>query len=262
MAHEIGHHLYQGTAVENILRPMVNTALAASFPAYEKEDQPNKDSLVKAVTRWAEEIFCDIFGIALLGPCYTYAYIEAYDLSVVLDSAGKISEERIRLRTDFYERHPSHVFRLQQQAMFLHESPWWDHMASRSARYVGLLQAVDVFPMEAHIQINPKLGSLVPALNAVMPEVRRAIGAAFDGVDDGFASFSKLNPTVQDYLANGIVPSTLNIRTGKQPDDTKAFPASPFVLLNSGMEFYLTRTNQLIKSISGEDVTAYPRRLH
>ena len=37
---------------------------------------------------------------------------------------------------------------------------------------------------------------------------------------------------------------------------------SPLVLLNSGMEFYLTRVNELMRSIRDEDETIYPRRLH
>ena len=34
------------------------------------------------------------------------------------------------------------------------------------------------------------------------------------------------------------------------------------VLLNSGMDFYLSRINELIGSIPDEDVDSYPKRLH
>ena len=92
------------------------------------------------MTRWSEEIFCDLFGVILLGPCYTYAYIEAYDLSAILDSAGAISQERMQPRMEFYEHHPSHIFRLQQQSVFLRESHWWDHICKSQARFSTLLQ--------------------------------------------------------------------------------------------------------------------------
>jgi len=95
-----------------------------------------------------------------------------------------------------------------------------------------------------------------------MPEIRRVIGNTFEGVDCGFVLFSQLNNTIQKYLANGIVPSTLNVRYGNRPEEVTMVSPSPLVLLNSGMEFYLTRVNELMCSIRDEDETMFPRRLH
>ena len=53
-----------------------------------------------------------------------------------------------------------------------------------------------------------------------------------------------------EYLAAGVVPSTLNIRTGARPDEIATVAASPLVLLNSGMEFYLNRIDDLMRSYS------------
>src|SRR5260370_24480618 len=83
-----------------------------------------------------------------------------------------------------------------------------------------------------------------------------------DGVDDEFVAFSQLNETVQEYLANGVVPSTVNVRVGNGPDDVITVPASPLVLLNAGMEFYLSRIDELMRSIPGEDENQFDRRLH
>jgi hypothetical protein len=63
-------------------------------------------------------------------------------------------------------------------------------------------------------------------------------------------------------LAAGVVPSTLNVRTGNKPEDVTSVSVSPLVLLNAGMEFYLTRINELIRSIRGEDGRLFDRRLH
>jgi hypothetical protein len=262
VAHEMGHFVYRDKALESCIQTEADKALKSQFSNYEEQSQEYKDRCIRSLTRWAEELFCDLFGVMLLGPCYTYAYIEAYDLSAVLDSAGLISDERMHPRMEFYENHPSHMFRLQQQSGFLRASHWWDHICESQARFSTLLQALVGLQIEAHVAQNPKVGRLMHALSATVPEIRKAAFAVFDGVDDWYASFSQLNRFVQDYLAAGVVPSTLNVRVGNGTDDVATLPASPLVLLNSGMEFYLTRIDELMRSIPGEDETIFDRRLH
>ena len=261
VAHEMGHFVYRDKTFESSLQTAADTALKSVFENYEGQSQEQKDRLIRCVARWAEELFCDLFGVMLLGPCYTFAYIEAYDLSAVLDSAGAISEERMQPRMEFYEYHPSHIFRLQQQSVFLRESHWWDHICKSQARFSTLLQLLRCIETDAHVAQNPTVGRLVPALSAIVPEIRKAAFTAFEEVDDGFALFSQLNRFVRDYLAAGVVPSTLNIRISNDTDDVVAVSAPPLVLLNSGMEFYLTRTDELIRSIQGEDQNQFDCRL-
>jgi hypothetical protein len=259
VAHEAGHCLFRGMAPEKRVREAISSAFVG-LPGNIKENE--KDALIKQITLWAGEIFCDLFGVMLIGPCYTYAYIEAYDLSVVLDREGQVSNERLNPRLKFYAKYPSHLFRLQQQAVFLRESHWWDRIVKTPSRSSRLLDAIKDIPVEAHIANNPISGKFIPVLNATLPIVKEELGRAFDDVDDEYASFSALNSTVQDCLANGVVPSTLNIRTGEGPDDTTTYSASPLVLLNSGMEFYLTRIDELIGSIPDEGPDSFSRRLH
>jgi hypothetical protein len=198
----------------------------------------------------------------LIGPCYTYAFIEAYDLSVVLDSSGALLDEMVPGLLQFYETYPSFIFRLQQQSVLLRGLPWWARIDQNLSRSASLLKAIRDVPMETHVEGNEPHGANIRVLEAILPDVRQTIGVAFDGVDDGFAEFTQLNSKVQDYLANGVVPSTLNIRKGDKPEDTDTFTASPLVLLNSGVEFYLTRIDELMGSIKGEDLNSYPKRLH
>jgi hypothetical protein len=225
-------------------------------------DPVKKDILIKQMTLWAEEIFCDLFGIMLIGPCYSYAFIEAYDLSVVLDASGSILEEMVPGLLQFYDKYPSFIFRLQQQSDLLRGLPWWACIDQNPSRSAALLKAVRGIPMEKHVRANVLQGANLRVLEAILADIRQAISIAFDGVDNGFAEFSQLNSTVQAYLANGVVPSTLNIRYGERPEDTNTFTASPLVLLNSGLEFYLTGIDELMGSIKGEDVNSYLRRLH
>lgn len=261
IAHEIGHHVYRQQALEVPLRSGIDDSLSKSIPDYATKDEAQKGGIITAVTRWAEELFCDFFGIQLVGPAYSCAYIEAYDLYAVLNNDGAPSDERLLLRLDFYEKHPSHIYRLKQQAIFLRESSWWDQLESFSSRFAGMLQTLIDLELNTHYQ-SLNLGGLVPALDSVIPEIKRAIGVAFTGVDDGFTEFQQLNPTIQQYLSNGIVPSTLVVRTGSEATDVEIVPASPFVLLNSGMQFYLTEIDSFMQSIAGEPVDNFSRRLH
>jgi hypothetical protein len=263
VAHEMGHYKYRGMPLESNLRKRVDSAFK-SLPTNSDQtpDVDKKDALIKQLTLWAEEIFCDLFGVMLIGPCYTYAYVEAYDLSAVLDCSGNLSEERFLESLRFYGTYPSHIFRLQQQSLLLRGLPWWGHLDKSSSRFSILLKAIQGIPMGTHIKENQSRAIYIRLLEVILPEIKEATGNAFDGVDDGFVSFSKLNPVVQDYLAAGVVPSTLNVRIGNEPDDVTTVPASPLVLLNAGMEFYLTRVNELIRSIQGEDENLFDRRLH
>jgi hypothetical protein len=262
VAHEMGHHIYRRMAYGAALQVKADAALKSGSSTYEQMEQGQKDVVIKALTQWSEEIFCDLFGAMLLGPCYPYSYIEAYDLSAILDCNGLVSGDRILPFIGFYEKYPSEIFRLQQQSIFLRESPWWDHISKSSARYATLLKVLHNMPIDAHVKENDKLGYLIPVLDSIMPEIRGVIGNTFEGVDCGFVLFSQLNNTIQKYLANGIVPSTLNVRYGNRPEEVTMVSPSPLVLLNSGMEFYLTRVNELMCSIRDEDETMFPRRLH
>lgn len=267
VAHEMGHYRYRRLPLAKKLKARVDEAVR-DLPGFEDKADELADALINRLAIWAEELFCDLFGVMLIGPCYTYAYIEAYDLSVILDSSGQLSDERLLPRLEFYEKYPSHIFRLQQQAALLRGTEWWGYItASRAgkepSRSATLLSRVRELPLELHIQNNEKQGKLIPVLETILPMIRAAIGETFDGVDDGFACFSGVNQTIQAYLAAGIVPSTLNVRRkGGKREETDPFPASPLVLLNSGMDFYLNRISDLIGSIPGEKNSSYERRLH
>lgn len=260
VAHEMGHYKYRGSTLEIGLKAKIDAAFRSLPSSVDQErDDASKDALIKRLTLWAEEIFCDLFGVMLIGPCYSHAYIEAYDLTAILDSSGAISNERLLPRLEFYDKYPSHIYRLQQQSSLLRGSQWWANISRGSSRSSILLNQTQGISIDTHIMENRVQGRYIPLLEAILPEVNKAIGEAFDGVDDEFVSFSRLNRTVQDYLANGVVPSTLNVRVG---NDVMAIPASPVVLLNSGMDFYLNRVDELIRSIRGEDEGLFGRRLH
>src|ERR1700733_1584138 len=142
IAHEIGHYVYRQQALDVLLRSKIDDSLSKTIDGYANKDEAKKGGMITEVIRWAEELFCDFFGTQLVGPAYSCAYIEAYDLYAVLDDDGNLSDERLLLRLDFYEKHPSHIYRLKQQAIFLQESSWWDHLDVFSSRFAGMLRTL------------------------------------------------------------------------------------------------------------------------
>jgi hypothetical protein len=76
----------------------------------------------------------------MVGFCYSFAFIELFDISKALDEAGKLT--RSQGMTDFDE-YPPHLFRLQQQVAILKKDKWWDELKSVDTHYVHLLERVD-----------------------------------------------------------------------------------------------------------------------
>jgi hypothetical protein len=261
VAHEIGHFVYRETNRGDFIRAEAAVAIRSRFANGSFESDPDRtDRRVKTVSDWAEEIFCDLFGVMLLGPCYTYAYIEAFDLSSVLDVNGELSIERSDSRLGFHASYPSHLFRIHQQAILLRESSWWPRIERATNRYSVLVRKVLEIPMDKYLTDGTK--EIVLALLDIVPEVRAAIGEVFTGIDEGYSSFAQINDAVQEYLGHGVVPSSVNISMSRSSGETTVVHPTPVVLLNSGMEFYLTRIDDLIHAIPSEDVNSYDRRLH
>jgi hypothetical protein len=262
VAHEIAHYRYRGTDLESSLNSKLKPELSVVAASQSSLNQPQRDAMVKQALLWAEEIFCDLFAVMLIGPAYSYAYIEAYDLTVILDDDGEVSQDRFLQRLEFYAAHPSHIFRVQQQSKLLRETAWWDPISRGASRPAVLLGRVLDLPLKSHLDQNGLLAPYIQVIDRAVPFIKTLLGRAFDGVDDGFESYRVLGPTIHDYLMNGIVPSILNVPTGDGRDEVLELPVAPMVLLNSGIEFYLTRLNDLIRAISTTDVDSYPRRLH
>ena len=48
---------------------------------------------------WAEELFCDLFGVDLLGPSFVFASIELFDLGSLWSPDAELNQEGLRSYT-------------------------------------------------------------------------------------------------------------------------------------------------------------------
>lgn len=126
-------------------------------------------------------------------------------------------------------------------------------------RHACLLTNLILIPNEHYEEANRGNSGQVQAFLKTEPEVSRILGEAVGTLDDGAYQFELLNETILQYLEEGIVPSTLNVR---QRDATEVgITPSAVTLLNSGMNFYLERVPALMKRIKDENIDSTERRV-
>jgi len=258
IAHEMGHYV---AAKKRFLAYILGEA-ETSLKLTMKEKYPkDKDSflLPARLAKWAEELFCDLFAIQLVGPCYAFAYIELYDQLQLLKFDGTLHHERLKTGLDFYPLYPSHPFRVQRQAVMLKNSGWWPHLRKMKTRHAGLLEHLIAVSDDDHKDANSDKRQLIEAFLLIVPEVGRFVGEVTGNLDDHVHEFGALNSTILEYLKNGIVPSTLNVRVG---DKVETGVRPSFVtLVNSGVSFYLERIPTLISRIAGATIDSTEHRV-
>ena len=115
-AHEIAEYVYAENSLNNLLQPEAEVALQGVLgQEYESRDKTQKSSCIDTVLGWAKELFCDLFAVQLIGPSYTLAYVELFDLPNLLDRGGSVAISTARPPMRFYDKHPSHPFRVKHQ---------------------------------------------------------------------------------------------------------------------------------------------------
>ena len=247
IAHEMGHYV---AAKKRFLAHILGEAEEALKQTMKESYRKDGDSLLLPykLAKWAEELFCDLFAVQLVGPCFAFAYIELYDQLQLLKFDGALHRERLKTGLEFYSKYPSHPFRVQRQAVMLKNSPWWQHIRTMKTRHARLLEQIVDLEDDSHKDANGDKRKQVEAFLAIIPAIVRFLGEITGNLDDHVHEFAALNPTILQYLENGIVPSTLNVRRGEKIE-TGVRP-SFVTLVNCGVSFYLERVPALIKRIA------------
>jgi hypothetical protein len=257
LAHEIGEYAYAKRNIEATLAPYAAVALEKYMgEAFTRQTLAVQSRVRNTLLRLAKEIFCDLFAVRLIGPCYCFAYIELFDMTNLLDKNGVLAVgENAKPPLQSYRDHPSHPFRIKEQARLLKREGWWDLIADLDSRQYAVLRELADLDENAFIKAESSAGGAgmpyVQGLLDLLPQVNQQIGDVTYGLDPNLLDYATLWKPIGEYLRNGIVPSTLNVKNS----DALHQDVNPtaITLLNASYRFYLEGVEVLMSGIKGQD---------
>jgi hypothetical protein len=260
LVHEIGEYAYAQRGIEPTLAAEAAAALERHIGGkFSASPLILQRRMTQTVVQWAKEIFCDLFAIRLIGPCFSFAYIELFDLANLLNKDGSlIVGDNARPQFQSYGAHPSHPFRVKAQSELLREEGWWDLIKDLDSRQCAVLQALLSLDSNAFIEAEEAAGGdripFVKALFDVLPQTKKQVGDITEGIDPGLHGYSLLWKSIAEYLRNGIVPSTLNV-ISTDGALQEVHPTS-ITLLNASYRFYLEGIEDLMSRIKGQNLSS------
>ena len=251
ICHEIGHFVFEQLGLEGRLRGRIEAALRSPGTALSSGDLSWCSQRVWA---WVEEIFCDRFAIGLIGPAFSFSYIEMFDVLGVAD------EDQIN---DFSDTHPSDSCRFREHYEQLQSAGWWSLLDQRTSTFSGLIRKLAGIPTNRYrYESNDRPRKLakraLTAFGKVRPFVGKLIANVFSGSQCRFHGDQDLGcvKEIEKYLSWGVVPATIiRNRTSYQPN--------PALLVNAGYLFYLEQIPALegrIRQSRQEQTRAVSRR--
>lgn len=239
--HELGHFIFEETEkirdLETIVSDTVNTIRTATLTT--------ADLLwvQQTVLRWAEEIFCDLFAIRLVGPAYTFAYLEL--LNVIGGTNTKIA-------SGFHSTHPADACRLREHLAKL-RSDGWSNILDLDIEHCDLLKTLaGINDSEYRLVLADASlsgSALIQAFIRILPEVRKLSEECFSHNNQAPARLRDRIEHVYSCLEQGIIPSAAFDE--QQP----SFLPDMVALTNAAFAFYLEAMSRLIKNIDGETET-------
>lgn len=255
LAHEIGHFVYQERNISLQFRPPVFRAIAPlDGTQLSKQDFT---WCMDCVLQWCEEIYCDLFALWLIGPAFSFAFIELFSLTRLapLPASAAASLSPIASKANFRQSHPAEAFRLAAHLRFL-KSPdlgWWDGIGGvkdSPSHYVRLLADAEALPQSCFTfpskNEQPRARVALAAFFQVVAEVEKAVRDTFTGVPSEADSFFCQQQAIREYLSHGVVPSRLV---------SGSFSGTPSAaaVVNSAYLFCLDHLDDLIGKIQGAD---------
>ncbi len=202
IARETGHHVFDHAvpAIAEAIEPDIRQCLERS--------RGTLGELAWSADRlraWARELFCDLWATWAIGPFYLFAYIDTFDLPRILTADGR----EMHLECAFSTAAPSHVFRLQQQVIWLKTLGWWDRVSAVRSHYVEVLEAASTVPESAFRFVDSDHSiAAAEALADFFPIAEKIAGiirALVDADSSAAANLESIETDLAGYLAKGIV---------------------------------------------------------
>jgi hypothetical protein len=195
------------------------------------------------------------------------AYIELFGLTTVLDPAISPNYALTPEFCEFSASHPADLFRLKQHVALLRELgydrkgrkvTWWDEVEGFQTHYVEVLKAAasigdTEYTSSPDQRAHQYYEETRKAFFSLAITVRTSVTNTVGGIDSGLHGFQLFRQSIEEYLSNGVVPSTVLVR------GHLCYPA-PVAVLNASWKFYLESLDTLIGRIEGQDPSSVSDR--
>jgi hypothetical protein len=233
--HEVGHFVFATLESARRLLPDVNQALASVvLPApFESLEEPAKKWLRGHLLAWSEETYCDLFALSLIGPAYSLASMELFNLLALLDKPDSLCW--------FSKEHPAEAYRFAEQLRYLQATGWWEASGEPRTEHHARIEALASKPEGSYTypEVFAPLGDpLIQAFLRLRQRVRELVEETCGGLSPRVEAFTKYGPTIQKYLLYATVPSTLTIGGESHHPD-------PVAIVNASLLFSLASLTAL-----------------
>jgi dCTP deaminase len=249
--HEMGHYVFGDLKLAQKFRSKIDALLLKRYST--KLGTEKRGTLADAMTFWAEELFCDVFAVRLIGFCFSLAFVELFDIATVLDENGTYEGSRAG-KQRFFDQYPPDLFRLRLQVSVLKSDGWWDKLQSEAgnSHYVATLKAAEglkdrdfIFP-KGYSPANR--GDVRAIFQDFVPTIIEEVNNATVKTHSRAPEWKNQGALIEKYLENGVVPSTL------VPDGTEEpVVPDPIAILNASYRFYIGSLPRLISRIEKAD---------
>lgn len=233
ICHELGHFAFEELARGAHLSPHIDLALKKTVKSFDKAPEAKKSWCRRQLTDWAEEIYCDLFALRLIGPAYSFASMELFSLLGLLDDKGSC---------EFNRSHPADAYRFREHLLELKSQGWWAAVRPLKAEHIQLIEHLGGLPDSKYSFFDAP--ALVKAFLLLRKRIRDLVGQSIVAAGSDLREFRKWNGKIGEYLSYGIVPSTIALNRRFH------FP-SPVAVMNAAFTFYLQGLGRLIRNTSG-----------
>ncbi|MGO9316480.1 MAG: hypothetical protein ACLPXT_12235 [Terracidiphilus sp.] len=234
--HEMGHYVFGELSLRKLFCKSIEETLINCLG--NSVTGGMRTALIECIANWVEELFCDLFAVRLMGFCFSLAFVELFNSATALDDKSKYQESKEAL--EFDPNYPSNLFRLRQQVAVLKSDGWWEELQKTDSHYVRTLEVAyklkeDSFSFEV-ITSDKSYNSqqVVETFFGILPNVIKELDAITGDILDGSALWKSRGKLIEEYLKNGVVPSSLIPKSGYEP----VFP-SPVALINASYRYYV-----------------------
>jgi hypothetical protein len=252
----MGHFAFEKLQMRSRFSPEVVASVETQLGSDLATILPDDVSwIIGTVLNWLEELFCDLFAIWLIGPCFSFSYIELFDLGYVLPPAPGGNA------LQFYDEHPADVLRLQQHRIMLEHLGWWNGFSTISSQHILLLNQCSSLKKNDFEIVGPRLPPIKDAARDtffdVIPVVHSEVHSLFSKIDSGVREFNELAGVVEQYLWRGVVPSSVF-----HENRLLLMHPSATTLLNAAARVHISSMDELLERVADADPLLPKDRAH